>query len=278
MIIAGVVMNFLLAAFILGLGHGLGLPSPAGENYFSHAKVGQTQIQILEIAPDSPAKQNGILAGDIIKSMQATCACSCQNKIVIPVSVTQVQDFIGQHKGQEIVLSVQRGQQTLAIKTIPRVDPPVGQGALGVALSETVIVSYPWYLALFKGFQTAANLTVAIVVAIAGLLWQLVSGAGSQAAAGVTGPIGIYTLTGQMANLGFVYVLQFIALLSLNLTIVNLLPFPALDGGRLLFLLIEKIKGKPVNQRVERLVHTIGFVILIILMLAVTFRDIARWF
>ena len=280
-IVAGVVMNFLLAAFILGLGHGLGLPSPADEYYSSYAKVSQSRIQILQVASKSPAENSGILAGDIILEMKyinGSCGCQGQIQALTPKNVSEVQDFINQHKGQEIILKIVRGKETLELKTIPRKDPPTNEGAMGVALSATVMVSYPWYSALFYGFKTAFNLMIAIVVAIADVLRRLVSGAGSQAAASIAGPVGVYVLTGQMARLGFVYLLQFTALLSLNLMIVNSLPFPALDGGRLLFLLIEKIKGKPVSAKVERVVHSIGFVLLIILMLAITVRDIIKWF
>ena len=281
MIIAGVTMNFLLAAMLLGLGHGLGLPSPAEENYSSNAKIGQSRIQILQVATKSPAENSGILAGDVILEMRhinGSCGCQGQIQTLTPKNVSEVQDFISQHKGQEIILKIMRGKEILEIQTMPRENPPNDEGAMGVALSATVMVSYPWYTALFYGFKTAFNLTIAIVMAIADLLWRLLSGAGSQAAAGIAGPVGVYVLTGQMVKLGFVYLLQFTALLSLNLMIVNILPFPALDGGRLLFLLVEKINGKPISAKVERLVHSIGFVLLIILMLAITVRDIIKWF
>jgi regulator of sigma E protease len=94
----------------------------------------------------------------------------------------------------------------------------------------------------------------------------------------VAGPVGIVSLTSQMTQLGLVYVLQFIAIISINLAIINAIPFPALDGGRLLFLLIEKIKGSPVNAKIERLANSIGFALLIILMIFITFRDITKLF
>jgi len=92
------------------------------------------------------------------------------------------------------------------------------------------------------------------------------------------GPVYIFNLTGQAAQLGFIYILQFTAILSINLAIINILPFPALDGGRLLFLAIEKIKGSPVSQKIEGIAHTAGFIFLILLMIAITWRDIIRVF
>jgi len=94
----------------------------------------------------------------------------------------------------------------------------------------------------------------------------------------LAGPVGIAALTSQMTKLGFVYILQFAAILSINLAIINAIPFPALDGGRLLFLAIEKIKGKPVSAKAENLVNSIGFALLIVLMILVTFRDIKKIF
>ena len=94
----------------------------------------------------------------------------------------------------------------------------------------------------------------------------------------LSGPVGIAVLINQATKLGFIYILQFTALLSLNLAIINLLPFPALDGGRLLFFGIEKIKGSPVSEKFENIIHAAGFVILIILMILITVRDVGRWF
>ena len=89
--------------------------------------------------------------------------------------------------------------------------------------------------------------------------------------------MGIAVITGQVARMGFIYILQFAALLSLNLAIINFLPLPALDGGRALFLCIEKIRGKPVNQKFEAMMHNIGFIFLLLLVLVVTYRDVFKF-
>ena len=94
----------------------------------------------------------------------------------------------------------------------------------------------------------------------------------------IAGPVGIAGIAGSAAKFGFVYFLSFIAFLSINLAIINILPFPALDGGRLLFLLIEKIKGSPVNPKISSVVHGVGMAILLTLMLMVTYRDILKLF
>jgi regulator of sigma E protease len=93
----------------------------------------------------------------------------------------------------------------------------------------------------------------------------------------VTGPVGIVYLTKQMSDLGIAYLLQFAALLSINLAIINILPIPALDGGRILFVLIEKLKGSPVSRRTEGLIHQIGFILLLLLMVIITVRDFSTF-
>ena len=95
--------------------------------------------------------------------------------------------------------------------------------------------------------------------------------------ADIAGPVGIAVITGQVTRLGFIYVLQFTAMLSINLAIINAFPFPALDGGRLLFLLIEKVIGRPVKREVEAVIHNVGFALLMLLILVVTFRDFSRF-
>ena len=100
---------------------------------------------------------------------------------------------------------------------------------------------------------------------------------GQGISANIAGPVGIAALTGQVARMGFIYIVQFTALLSINLAIINAFPFPALDGGRLLFLIIEKIKGSPVKREVETVIHNIGFALLMLLVLIVTFKDVSRF-
>lgn len=284
MLVAGVAMNFLLAAFALGLGHGLGLPTAIEDG--TTGQMRHIRIQVLQVALNSPAKEAGILAGDSILELKeiisqdcSSCGKSLTNRpgqSLKPDSVQDVQNFTQEHQGQKIILILERGKEILEVNLAPRINPPSDEGAMGVALAKTAIVSYPWYLAFLKGFESAFYLLIAIIVAIFGLFWQLIATGRWTGEGG--GPIAIYMLTEQMRNLGFIYLLQFTALLSINLAIINGFPFPALDGGRLLFLGIEKIKGKPVSPKIERLVHNIGFAIIIALMLAITWRDIVRWF
>ena len=100
---------------------------------------------------------------------------------------------------------------------------------------------------------------------------------GEEIGADIAGPVGIAVITGRVARMGISYILQFTALLSMNLAIINFLPLPALDGGRVLFLIIEKIRGRAVNQKVEQIIHTIGFFALMLLIVVVTGKDLWRF-
>lgn len=150
-----------------------------------------------------------------------------------------------------------------------------GKGGIGVAISEVGMVKYPWYYAIWEGFKTTFMMVWAILVAFYELFKGLILGHG--VSADVAGPVGIAVLTGQVARMGVIYIMQFTAMLSINLAIINFLPLPALDGGRVLFLIIEKIKGRPVKRELEAAIHNIGFMLLMVLVLLITFRDVMKF-
>lgn len=267
---AGVVMNFVFAWVLLSITFMLGAPEQINSD--SGANNANSKIQISEIIAGAPASTMGLKVGDEISKSQLDPSV----KNVSLKNVKEVQDYINANRGKEITLEILRGKEKLALKGTPRVDAPQGQGALGIALAETALVQYPWYTSIWKGLEAMKDMTVMIFMGLFGLLKMLIAGHGG--AADVSGPVGIAILTREVANLGLVYIIQFAAILSVNLGIINILPIPALDGGRILFILIEKIKGTPVSQKVEQTFHTVFFALLMLLMLAVTYKDIARLF
>ncbi len=265
-IIAGVTMNLILSAFLLGIGHWIGLPNIIEDDEIAE----NAKIQIVQVDFDSPAEEADIKMGDTIKELQTT-----DYKLQI-TKVSQVQEFTDQHKGDKITVVIERGGQVLEKEMVPRIYHSEDEGPLGLALARTAVVSLPWYKAFIEGIIDTVRLTWFITVALASILWQLATT--GRLTLEIAGPVGIYDLAGQATRLGFIYILQFTAILNINLAIINALPFPALDGGRLLFLGIEKFKGSPVSQKIEGIAHATGFVILILLMIAVTWRDIVRIF
>lgn len=267
-IVAGVVMNVLLAIVLFSFGAGIGIPSAIDESNIKYAK--DIGIQIIGVAKDSPAEASGLQIGDKIIEVKS------ERGKVKSEKIEEIQKFISENKGQETIITIQRRNNVLDIKTTPRVEAPQGQGALGIAMALVGIAKYPVYLAPIKGVEATIAVGVNFVVSIYQILgaW-IVDG---KVIAEIAGPVGIFNLTGQAAKLGFMYLLQFVAILSINLAIINALPFPALDGGRLLFLGLEKIKGSPVNVKWEKYTHIIGFIILILLILLITYKDVKRMF
>lgn len=262
-LVAGVVMNFLLAWVLFAVVLMLGFPQqidPADQ-----AKYQSTQVQILQIQPGTPAEEMGLLAGDVLMMLDNT-------KVTNLATVTE---YIAQHRGKEIAVTIERGDKAFVFKGTPRVDTPKGEGALGISFSETAIVRYGFFEAIWRGLEQTYLKTAEILSVLGGMIVGVFTG--TKASVDIAGPVGIVYLTKQMTELGLVYLLYFAAILSINLGIINALPIPALDGGRILFVLIEKLKGSPVSQKIEGYVHQIGFMFLLFLMLWVTFYDILRF-
>lgn len=263
---AGVTMNFILAWFLLSIVFTLGAPEAIEDG----VKAKDAKVQISHIVDDTPAKEMGLAVGD-----QVTKICDNKKNCRTISKVEELQTFINEHKGQTITLTIKRGDVISELKGIPRKEYPSDQGSLGVGLARTALIKYPWYEAIGRGLTAVFDMTFLIVTTLFSLLAQLLSG--SKPAMDVAGPIGIAIMTKQVSALGLVYILQFTAVLSINLAIINILPFPALDGGRIFFILIEKIKGSPVNQKTEQLANSIGFSLLLLLMVVVTFHDFIQF-
>ena len=258
---AGVIMNVVLAMFLFALGFMIGLPQ-AVEGLGDKAHVEDKKIQIGQVAPDAPADKAGIKAGDILVGVNGRKFESAEELI----------SFTQGKTGQELNYKIKRGDETMTKEVTPVTLEETGDPGIGIMPVSTGLVSYPWYLAIWEGIKTALWLVWAIIVALIGFIKSSIMGESVGAAVG--GPVRIASMVGQYAEMGFVYLLQLTSLLSVNLAIINFLPIPALDGGRVLFLAIEKIKGSPVRKEVEAVAHNIGFLLLILLILLVTFNDV----
>jgi len=261
---SGVLMNVVLAVFLLSFGFLIGLPQLIEDKNIPQAKIRDEKIQVIEVIDRLPAQRHGVQMGDTLVSIDSITFKEIKN----------IQDYIDGKIDQELEVSISRGDEVITQKMTPEINPETGRAGIGVALVKTGLVSYPWYLAIWQGFLATMFLIKAIVVAFYELIRNLIIS--RDVVVDVAGPVGIAVLTGQVAKLGFIYVLQFTALLSLNLAIINFAPFPALDGGRVLFIIIEKIRGKAVNQKIENVAHNLGFALLMLLILFVTFRDVSK--
>lgn len=259
-IVAGVVMNILLAYVLLTAGNMMGLRTAIAEDD-KNPLIHDRQIQIVQIAAHSPA---------------AEAKLETLDEIIGFANVADFQKFINENRGKNIIIKIKRGGKILEKSITPRVNPPAGEGALGISLAATGVIKYPWYKAIYEGGKQTGILIMNTAYGYGQIIGRLFT-TGSPGAE-LSGPIGIARFTGQAARIGLAYLIQLMALLSVNLAILNIIPFPALDGGRLLFIGLEKIKGSPISRRVENLVNSIGFALLIALMVYVTTKDISRLF
>ncbi len=263
-IVAGVVMNLLLSSVLFSAGFMIGVPQIA-EQVPAGARVRDRQVQIIEVLQGLPAEKAGLRQGDVIVMLDGRPFAA----------ITAIQEYVNGRSAQPIKTEVRRGQDIVVEEITPARAPDTGKYLLGVALAETVIVSYPPHIALARGFAATAFYAKEIVVSVADLIKNLVIQQKSNV--GFSGPVGIAVLTGRVARLGFSYLIQFVALLSVNLAVVNVLPIPALDGGRLLFIVIERFRGKAVRPKVEAALHKIAFFLLLLLVVLVTFSDLQRY-
>jgi len=262
---AGVSMNVLLAAVLLTIGFIVGAPQILGEKELSSAAIVRNdKIQIVNTFEGYPA-YDVLHPGDIIHSING----------VALTTVEKIQAFITEHAAEPLTFSILRDEATIleSITAIP--DTEVARSIIGVELVRTGIVSYPITHALVLGPIYTVTLLKDILLAFGDIISNLFRG--EEIGVELSGPVGIAFITAEVTRLGISYIIQFAALLSLNLAIINFIPFPALDGGRFMFLMIEKIKGKAVNQRYEGYAHTAGFVLLISLILIVTYQDITKY-
>lgn len=259
---AGVIMNTLLCIILLSIGFMVGMPSVVDDS----SSATDRQVHISSVVVDSPAKQAGVLAGDRIITVDGQAV----------VSASQLRDYISQRPGQSLELGLKRGDDETAVTVAPAGDYcGTGENCIGVQLAETATVRYPFFTAIIEGVKATWIWTEVIVVSLSTALFNAFRGV--PLGVDLAGPIGIAVLTGEATSLGIVYLLQFIALLSLNLAIINIAPFPALDGGRIVFAIVEKIRGRAVKQQWENAAHNIGFALLMLLVVVVTWRDVLRY-
>lgn len=271
-VIGGVAAFWLAAMIIFSIVFGMGADLPVGDNDVQG--LVNPQVKIISVSADSPASQAGIKIVDAIKNVKAGNVDIKINKIA------DFQKITSDNKGKEITITIERGHQILDFNLTPRNNPPAGEGALGVGLERmaTLIQKYPWYSAPVQGviytWQTTVNAIKGLYITILGLM----GGKGAPEGASFAGPLGITIFLANAASYGAGFFLYFIGIICVFVAIFNLFPIPALDGGKLIFLLIEKIKGKPVSVKVEQGITMVFFMILIALSLFITIKfDVPRF-
>lgn len=255
-LLAGSVMNLILAAalfagvFILG----------------EQIVVGKVVVD--SVAANSPAEQAGLLPGDVVTAVQDQ-----------PIQDTmQLVERLHVAAGREVRLTLLRDGAEVTAHLTPRVRPPPGEGAVGIVVRmaegfEVLTLRYPIWKAIPLGIREVWNV---LGDTIAGFLYMFRVGV---SAGGIVGPVGIVQLGGAVAQTGLANLMRFAGMLSVNLFIVNLLPIPALDGGRIAVILLEKVRGgRRFAPEQEGLVHFIGLLVLLAFTAVVSYYDLVRIF
>lgn len=252
-LVSGVGANILLAYFLFTVISGFGVPQAVAE------KESGAEITVFDVSPTSPAHNAGIRAGD---------------KIIGFEKIEDFQNFVKENRGQDVAVQLRRGKEEFKIAVLARVNPPVGEGSLGVALGYVRVEKSPWYRAPVDGARLTWQTLQGTVLGF----WEIIKNLIKKEPIGaeVAGPVGIFNITSSAVSLGLNTILMLAAILSVNLAVINVLPFPGLDGGRLFFLLIEAVRGRRVSPKVSAWVHSLGLAFLIALMLAITYHDIVN--
>lgn len=243
-LVAGSFMNFLLAIIVL-----------TGIFY----TVGVVTTDIAGVGEESPAFEAGIEAGDKIIAIDGEMART----------PSAVQNYINLSEDNEVLVTIERGEETLEKTVGTMEDEELSRRVIGVQFD----VEQSLGAAVAGSFRE----TRTIAVEIFNFFGRIFTGE-ANVSEEVAGPVGIVSLVGDATRAGFINVALLTAFISINLGIMNLLPIPALDGSRILFLLLEAVRGKPIDPEKEGMVHLVGFGLLIFLMLLVTYQDILRLF
>jgi regulator of sigma E protease len=255
---AGSGMNLLAAVLFFSLAMVVGAPALADPE----------NAVVSSVLAGTPAAASGLEPGDVI--LQADGA-----DIMI---IEDLQKHTLDHLGEPIVLTIQRGDQILDITVVPRTSHPPDEGPIGITLTpRTTIERYPWYEALWRGLKEVVTLTGFIIT----VPMQILRGLIPADLARPVGPVGVGQLVGDAVQFSldtgwWFPVMQMMGTLSVALALTNLLPLPAMDGGRILFIVVEGVRGRRLDPAKEGMVHLVGMLLLVALMLFITWQDVVN--
>ncbi len=263
-LVSGIAGNIVFAwlLFSIALSSGLTISSSDAPDYISNDR-----ISISDVLPDSPAAKAGLSPDETILSING----------IKPASIVSIQNIVSNSNGTALAITAgDSNNQTKNVSVTPTKGIIGTNYGIGIAMDEIGEAHLPVFLALSDG----AKLTWATIKGVIFGFGQIItdSSKGQNDFGAVSGPVGIAKLIGQAEKIGFAYLLSFTAFISLNLAIINLVPFPALDGGRVLFVIIETVRRKNISAKVANTINTIGFAILLLLLVIVTIKDVLNIF
>lgn len=268
---AGSLMNLALAVVFFTFTSMSGVPEPVTGIGLSGEEAALAQTVVTQVVSDTPAEQAGLQEGDILLGAD-------------DIEFNHVGDliyYVNNNTGNEITLHVQRDTDSFNTSLVPRENPPEGQGAMGVGISYNGVknekVYYPLSTAMFRGISQTAEYVALVFYMPVAIMRDIIPAE----AARPTGPVGIYQQTDSAVNAAvemdwWFPILWLTAILSTALAVTNLLPLPALDGGRILFILVEALRGKRIAPEKEGAIHFIGLALLLTLMLVISYYDVSN--
>ena len=267
-LLSGILMNVVFAWLLISISFNLGSVTAITDQYKDNAK--NVSVMIFSVLKNSPSEVAGLKEGDSILEID-----SGKTKIVSP-NIIDIQNIVSKNKG---IISIQykRGIATGTANVIAQDGVVEGRKAIGISMGLVGTVKFNFFRSFIEGAKLTANEVVNITKGIYSFIWGAITGKGDVFSQ-VTGPVGIAGMVGQASGLGLSYLFGFIAMISINLAMLNLVPFPALDGGRILFVLIEIVIRKKIKPAIANWINMIGFGLLIALMLFITYKDILRLF
>jgi len=266
---AGITMNVIFAWFLFSIAFMSGMTMGVSESVSKY--VTNSHVIVLDALPKSPAAKAGLVPGDEILSYSIAAGATTTGG-----TVEAVQSAIKGSQGKKVALEIQRIGGNKYIEIIPEKGVLGENYAIGISMDLVGNVRLPFYLAFWEGAKLTGTVFVNITEGLYGLIHDALLGKADVSQ--LSGPVGIARLVGDASRLGFVYVLSFTAFISLNLAVLNLVPFPALDGGRIFFVAIEAIIRRPISPKIANTINTIGFGLLLFFMLFVTYKDIVKLF
>lgn len=270
--LAGIAFNLIFAWASLSAGYMSGLPTAASDRALG--PITAPQVVISAVVPGSPGDKAGFRPGDIIERLETGTTVLDLKTLNTNMQADAVQAFIGAHQDESFVITIERAgaQQTLLAKPTEGLVPE--RKVIGIEFGDIGILKLPVHLALAQGAVASKDLTIATAQGLGSFLGSLITGRADFSQ--VAGPIGIAGVGQSAVREGFGAAAVIAALISINLALINLLPIPGLDGGRLLIIIIEAVIRRPVPARITNALMLAGFAAIVLLMVVVSLNDIAR--
>jgi regulator of sigma E protease len=284
-LVAGVTFNFIFAWVLYVLGFTFGMTTDNFERY--NDDIVNKRVMVVYVAENSPASKAGFEVGDVITDIFKPASVSSSDEFNTStssriastgglISAEDIPRFVNDSKGKTLQFTIVKDEVEKVIEIKPVEGIVDGKYAIGINPALVGDVHLPFFHAIWEGFHYTLVMIRETAIGLGSFVGNIFQGTAKLS--DVSGPVGIAGIVGTAADLGFTYLIMITALISINLGVINLVPFPALDGGRVLFVLIEAVIRRRIPMKFTNWVNGIGFALLMLLMLVVTYRDIAKIF